>query len=725
MLFENCFTPHKAQFLQFCSIKRQLNIKETGMKHLLVILILACAAQLLSAQNADEKKSSKLVLVGKRQGAQNTLRWTGVDYVSWQDLARTGAVLERYTLEKGRSTLTDRQILSPQGLKPAPIEQWKTRFTAQDTAAGAAAQAMFGKAIPVTQGDPFEAIVALEMQQGMMYGIGMLMADWRPDLADAMALRFEDKNIDPQKTYLYRLYTAESGQTGADTAVSIVWPADKWRAPVVTDLRAYEMEKVVQLNWTHEGNLYAPSGYFIERSADGGKTFVRLNRQPYIKITTKESEAAEENRIVFTDSIGVNYRPYLYRVLAFNAFGEIGPVEKTIKAMGRDRTPPAPPVILSPQFTQGIGLKISWEMAETSDLKGFMVAHSNHAEGPFMPLHNGYLPADARSFNDPTAQAKGLVNYYLVTAVDTANNAMSSLPRHHYFDDTTPPAVPTELNARIDSTGLLTLTWKPNTEPDFMGYNVFFANSAEHTYTQLNGEPLKSDTFVRKLNLATLTEEIFYKVVAMDEAFNPSDFSAPLRVKKPDILPPAPPLIQNMGATEHAVVISWAPSPSNDAVKSEIYRRKSGSNDWQRIVSLPQSAQMYTDTFVEIGQLYEYCLRAIDDDGLISAYSDAHSGRAYPSATGPGLRNFEAKQEKDQAIALLSWQFKGQADAKIYLYRAYNDGQLQLFTTLDGSKQAFSDTQVQSGRRYQYAAKVVYSSGAESNLSPPAMIVFK
>ncbi len=700
------------------------------MKNFMLVLFLTFSVMTMYAQKQDQNQTApnpkKMVMLGKRQGQANLLRWGGTDYVTWQQMATNGVWIERFTLTKGVADLKSRKLLTPIPLKPQTLDQWKTQFTAQDTAAGAAAQALFGQAMPIPGEGGFETIVALEMQQGMLYGIGMLMADWRPDLAKVMALGLEDKAIEKDASYLYRLFTAQPLEAGPDTAFCVIRPSEKWRAPVVTDLKALEMEKKIQLSWTDDGNLYPSSGYFIERSADGGKTFSRLNSQPFIKIKTKESEKLEDDRIVFLDSIGVNYKPFVYRILPFNTFGETDPVVKMITAMGRDRTPPALPEIQEFVYVQGIGLKIDWKMPQEGDaFKGFFVGHSNHADAQFTPLHKDMLDPKTRSFTDPVAQARGGVNYYIVTVIDTAGNAVTSLPRHYYVDDVTPPATPTGLKATIDSTGYLILSWKPNTEKDFMGYNVFFANSADHEFIQLNGKPLTKDTFIHDLNLHTLSEHIYYKVVAMDEAFNTSDFSEMFTVKKPDILPPAAPLIEDIAVTDKRIQINWVSSPSHDAFQSELFRRMKNETDWKLLGTFKQEVNTYVDTAIINGQIYEYCLRAIDDDGLKSPYCTAHQGRSYPSSTGNGLQRFVVEKDKDKVLAKLSWQYKAQKDAQIYLYRAYNDGYLQFFAKLASSETAFYDSSVQAGRKYYYAAKVVYDSGAESAMAKASEITFE
>lgn len=691
------------------------------------ILLAACSAAAQQKKQTAPVEPPALIVLGKRQGDQNTLRWVANNYSNWQKVARGGVYVERYEIKnKGRRDNASRVLLTAQPFLPQPLDAWKARFGALDTVAGAAAQSLFGSAIPVAGTGQFDLIVALEQQQKMLYGLGMLLADWRPDLADAMALRMEDKNINKSATYLYRLFPAVPLSGGeADTAYCLVTPEEDWRAPSVYDLKAEELEHGVKLSWTDDGNLYPSSGYFIERSSDGGKTYKQLNIKPHIKIHTKESAELESDPSVFLDSLTANYKPYKYRVLGLNAFGETGKDGKVITAMGRDRTPPALPMTKEPAFERGKGLSLEWTIENPGDLKGFLVGHSNTADAQYTPLHNSLLTPGTRSFTDPIAESRGQINYYIVTAIDTAGNAMPSLPRHYHFFNTEPPAAPTGLKATIDTTGHLVLTWDPSKEPDFMGYNVFFANAADHEFIQLNGEPMKSDTLIHNLRLVTLTEEIFYKVVALDEAFNPSAFSQMLRVKKPDILPPSAPLIRNVDVTDNSIRLTWYASPSHDAAFTQLFRRKSGETEWLRVQELSQSVMTYTDTSIVIGQLYEYCLRAKDDDGLLSAYSTAHAGRAYPSPKGLGIQQFKAEKDKDKTQALLSWQLRKTAPARVFIYRAYNDGTMRLLQSTEAAAGTFSDAEVESGRTYRYAAKVVYDSGAESDMSNTVELVFE
>ena len=87
----------------------------------------------------------------------------------------------------------------------------------------------------------------------------------------------------------------------------------------------------------------------------------------------------------------------------------------------------------------------------------------------------------------------------------------------------TPPAAPVGLKGRIEKTGLVYLSWDANKEDDVKGYKVYFANAADHVFTQITTEPDSLNNFVDSITLKTLTKDIWYKIAAVDYNNNHSD----------------------------------------------------------------------------------------------------------------------------------------------------------------------------------------------------------
>lgn len=706
---------------QLCAIKNIIAMtrKIQRVFYLITSITLAIFAHFQMKAQAPQHN---LVLFGKATEQGNLLRWAPTNYALWKACSQGGYALVRYDWEAGKGILPKtEQRISPAPFKPMSLEQMKAKFKPEDKLAAVAAQALYGQAIPPAGAAGFEAIVAQATQEENLFGFAMLAADASPEVADALALRWNDATAMPGKRYVYRLHTlAKIEGEKMDTAWFHLNPKFEVPVPAVQSLVAEEGEHLVTLTWDNTENIFPPSGYYIERSDDKGRTWKRLNDQPHIAIQTSADSTANAS---FKVPMAENYQPAQFRVLAFNAFGEMGLDSKIISAMGRDKTPPPSPILEQPVHLDR-NILLSWKMPEeVGDLRGFFVGFASNAEGPFMAISKELAP-NQRQWTDLEAGARGDYHYYIISAIDTAGNLANSLAFHSHFVDSIGPAKPLGLKATVDSIGLLTLTWQRGSEPDLAGYNVFFANRDDHEFIQLNVGPLEGDTFRHALKLKTLTEEIYYKIVAVDQNGNPSPFSDKLRVKKPDVIPPVAPVLRNVEASDKGVSLRWTPSPSHDVASFQLYRRPVENGEWKMQLELPASQLALTDTTARAGVLYEYYLVAKDDDGLRSVPSASVTARAYHNASPKGLDRFTLQGDKERMFATLSWLVPSDQATQVFVYKAADDGDLRLLTSLQGIENQFIDEEIEKGKRYRYAVKLAYPTGAESALSETKEVRF-
>ena len=139
----------------------------------------------------------------------------------------------------------------------------------------------------------------------------------------------------------------------------------------------------------------------------------------------------------------------------------------------------------------------------------------------------------------------------------------NSIIMHAMIIDETPPAPPTGLNGEIDSTGIVSLFWDLGPEEDIYAYNVYFANQEDHLFSKVSNQHLKNTSFFDSIQIKTLTEDIFYYVVALDASFNESERSEILKLNRPDVIPPVAPLFENYTVSSSAIEIKWILSSFN------------------------------------------------------------------------------------------------------------------------------------------------------------------
>lgn len=88
--------------------------------------------------------------------------------------------------------------------------------------------------------------------------------------------------------------------------------------------------------------------------------------------------------------------------------------------------------------------------------------------------------------------------------------------------DTVAPNAPTNLSA-VGGNGFVELAWSANLETDLSGYNVYRSDSSEGTFVQLNPSLVNTSAFTD--NTVSDATTYFYKITAMDNSTNESEFS--------------------------------------------------------------------------------------------------------------------------------------------------------------------------------------------------------
>lgn len=694
----------------------------------LFLLIILCSiyfqSTIASAQVQDSTAERvKLTLVIQTDKDSVTLRWAPGDAGSWQYANEYGYIVERVSMDaEGRFDPKAFHALTSKPIRPWTKDEWDTRTknvqsSQQNSTWLAAAENLLYYKTSRKSADDFNNIRDAADELSNRFSFALLSADNDAIAAEGLGLRFVDHDVSLGKQYVYRIYIARgaNARDDLDTVYQVVDVAAHTLFPAPANPEVEVGDGKLRLHW-QESSITSYSGYFVERSDDGGKTYRRLNTLPHITIRPKGAAiSAPESQ--YTDTTTVNYKLYKYRVRGINPFAELSaPAE--IDGMSRDLTPPSAPQSVIAESIGAHEIRIKWEMKNASaDLASLVVFRSTLSTGGYQPLAK--IDKLIKEFTDISA-AKEILYYYIVAAIDTAGNSSESLSASALIMDSLPPSPPLGLRGTIDTNGVVSLHWHSSPEYNILGYRVLWANDAKHEFAQRTPIVWTDTAFTDTVSVKTLTPYIYYRVAAVNKRRMHSAFSEMLAIKRPDLIAPTQPVFTNVLVSDSAVELRWERSRSEDLASQTLERRKqSEGEEWKILETIGREKQSYTDKKIEQSVTYEYRLISVDSAGLHSSPSASVQGRPYDRAIREAVRNLRGTYDSVSKSTLLQWDYtpSRKEDYWFVVYRATSESKLSQYHAIKNVPTEFRDSDLPMKPPYQYAIRVVTKSGAESVLS--------
>lgn len=699
------------------------------------LLLISSIPNTLEAQPTIEEKNA-LSITARAFNQSIKLRWAPTSMTAWKACNEGGYVLERYTIRRGKEVLTLAERSKPKVLTPKPLKPWTTQeqwkpLMEKNEYAAIAAQALYGKSFNLTQGG--KSLQDLKDDSQNRHSFGLFAADQSVEVAQALGLYFDDKTVVKGEYYLYKVYPAKGiANIQVDTGYIYLGTDEVYDLPKPTEVSTNFSDKVVYISWEKEISSKFYSSFIVERS-EGGKAFEVINALPFVGMDTK---ASQKNKMVMMDSLNANDLDYTYRVKGKTIFGEVGPASLPSSGQGINAKV-APPHIESVLNQNNLGLGVAWvfEKNNESEIIGFQLSRSDNDQGPFEVI-SGATTID-KTLRYIIDEAPLPVNYYKIVAIDKYGRRVSSFAALAQLDDTTPPAAPVNLRGTIMEDGEMLVTWSSNTEADVMGYRVYMANRKDRKeYVQITSKPIRQNFYSHIVPMNTLSEEVFFKVRAVDYRQNKSDFSEIQTVTRPDSIPPAAPVFLSARASQKAVDLVWENSASSDVVRMVLERKSNKEKDWTSIKELAFPDDMdfksYQDTTAKRGQLYAYRLKAIDDADLIT-FSRIIKASKIDNGIRRPVEKINAAINRRKKMVALQWDYQpdGNDLTHFVIYRAAEDERPRKYDSIKKVKAlnnaqswVYEDKSLQMDTSYKYQIRAVYKNGAQSPLSELVSVVY-
>lgn len=678
----------------------------------------------------DNRHIYNVAMTARYYGDHVSLRWAPEDYVSWK-------IINEYGYELIRVNMTDGFVDDTLSacIRPLPQEEFD-RMSPTDSLAQAASFLLYrrGTRLDETQARPgtMGSVMEVYEEQQNAYGFGMMVAERRFDLAQAMGLGFVDRHVQPGKKYLYILRPIVPNEvlrlTGSNVTINTEEPYVQPTYEVVLSDSIIKPNTIL-LMWQDEYYSY----YNIEHRRVGG-AWEQINEQPFMSMSPfiNEEEDNEEWNTIYSDG-GLEPGRYEYRITAFDAFGEQTKPSEPYLVELPDFVPPAPPFIHRFELVRNENDStilcdvIFGKDTREPDLKGYDIVYTNeHFEGEWIKLNDQPVAAsDTIARVDVSRYGSGQI---AVIAYDIYGNASTSMALYMQVDDITPPSKPEGLHSMISPEGVVTLMWDPCPEPDVALYVGYMSDFPDGDYFQMAPQLIPGDTMLLDtINVRMPQRYKYYKVMAYDYAGNPSEMSDIYQMERIDFSIPMLALCDSTWQDDRHFGMRWQLSQQDNIVMARIMRRLEDDKTWDIIKTYDLDSLgmgrtiLFTDEPpINLNQHYRYCMEVFNNTGVSSGLSNQEQFFCRGELAPEVDIRLSGAVMKDTGMPRITWDVPQASVGKYYyhVYRKYAGRNYRLVATIPPTADPiFEDQRLDRGESVTYYVTAFEEGGNESNAS--------
>lgn len=698
-------------------------------KELLLFFVFFSLGMSLFAQKENDDKA---LFYLKNATDSVRMRWIIIDFDTWLAAIDRGYDIYREELSTGDLSKVNDSIV-----KAMSLDDWGYRNMVFNDSIGELDPNIDKHSVEaITYLYPEETGLTLDLgkseedntmdfgddPRAVMHMLHSIATIYSREAAYVSGYTFADSLITPNTDYKY--YLCLGGEKPDKALASAVINSSDSYPDLTPEILADRTNKgQTFLFWQKPDTLGAEVGlYEIYRSQseDGGYEPIA---EPAL-LAKLDLQQGKDDLMKYNDATLEKDQVYYYKIRSIDMFGDSSNFSKPYRVVEKtflSSTPSIKEASTSPTFDN----TIKWEIEDydVENIKTLRVFRNSSSTGDYQPISDE-LGADARSFTD-TATIN--TNYYKVRAIGLANDTVWSALRFVNIPDSIPPSAPVFTSALCDSLGIVTLKWRHGAEPDMQQIKVYTANYVDDEYSliaDLGVDTIYSDT----ISLGVMGKSVFYKLVAFDKSYNPSDFSEPAEVLRYDTIPPNPPIITEIKGKPEGIFIKWACSSSPDVEESILLRMTSSDTAWTTLSSFEWSDtleyQTYLDTAVIKGGRYQYTLQASDAFGLTSVGGRTLTIDAHDDGLRKPIARFSGTLNKRKHTVKLEWEYNQSKVEKFIIYRRVNDSVKEVLVAPQSAIREYYDEATGQGNIYTYSMKAVYLDGAESPITEDVIVEY-
>ncbi|OFX82837.1 MAG: hypothetical protein A2W99_14340 [Bacteroidetes bacterium GWF2_33_16] len=518
-----------------------------------------------------------------------------------------------------------------------------------------------------------------------------------PEFSEFLGIQFFDKDITLGKEYRYKINEIENTKE-SELGLSEWIVADKYIPKSAPDsLKVVQNDYSANFSWIPNEDLFM--GVYLYRAINNAEK-EKLTSVPIIASADEQGNYPE---IFFTDDSLKIEESYSYEISGIDYFGRESKLSPKITFTIKDISPPPPPDKLITEVV-GKNVRLYWENKNVPDLAGYYIYKTSMNDTAFKRINNTPIGKEYHTYTDSVKDI-GVHNYKVSTIDESGNESFSEI-YPAVINDIFPPAKPKLLIASAD-TGVIILSWQENTEPDLLGYYVYRTiDSDSKNYSLLNADPIKENRFINYLP-REVKNNFLYRVIAIDSAYNKSDYSDFAITRIPDAIPPQKPVIKSISQEKKGLIVEWLPVFDLDLAGYQVYRAEKDKTPIQLNVNLIKGIELFTDRLALPNVDYNYFIIAVDSSGNLSEKSELYAAKlCIETEVNIDFRKITVEYKKKKQHVQISWEVKSDNEIKGYIvYRKTNEQ--ENFKPISGllPKPEFTDKNISAGKEYLYEIK--------------------
>lgn len=542
------------------------------------------------------------------------------------------------------------------------------------------------------------------------FSMFLLSLELDSSFAKSSGLYFSEKLDNISEKVIYKI--SSNGKNKLSTIIEVN-PNKNTAYQNVSDFSLSKFGKSVELKWNTKDLVADYSSYVLERSEDS-LNFRNLMEQNYIPIASQY----EKDKIYsyFTDSTIKFDKKYFYRITPIDHFG-IKNLSSEIKSIYVAKPVTAQILIdtlfeIEPNLIQ---LKWHTDKKDEAILK-YEIWLSQKIDGDYT-----LIGTVGSSENEFKYQVSSHVNYFKVIAKNKMNDSSSSWPELFLLPDRVAPQPVENLRGKIDSVGIVKLSWDKNTDSDLLGYRIFRSNAKFEEFVEITKELIANNQFNDSIYLETLTEKIYYLAVAVDSNFNNSEILDTLKLNKPDLIAPIAAPIINFTTDKNGIQLNWINSTSEDVIVTEIQSSIDNTNYFTIFKFSPKEEfTSFLDTSILFDKGNYYKTKVTDDAGNFTMSEEIYIKSQFEKKYSKIAVTYKVDREKKSIQ--LNWE---KPEEKIYcysIYKAKKGEPMRWYKTLNET--SFLDTDLYISNIYSYSIKATLDSGKEILITENLLIEY-